>query len=172
MRRVTIIQGDFLVEREPDVTITTLLGSCVAVCLHDPLAKVGGMNHFLLGAPSEDAVVTVADRRRYGIHAMELLINEMMKQGASRSRMRAHLYGGAAIVAGLSAIGQSNGRFALDFIATEGISLAHSDLGGDRARRIEFRPYDGKARSMFVAAVVPTVLPVAALARHGELELF
>lgn len=172
MRRVTIVQGDYRVETAPGVTITTLLGSCVAVCLHDAVARVGGMNHFLLGAPGEDALVSRADRTRYGVHAMELLINEMMKQGAARSRLRAHLYGGATITAGLGAIGQNNARFARDFAAAEGIAIAHCDLGGERARRVEFRPHDGVARSRLVEAAPPVLQPLARPANLGEVELF
>ena len=172
MRRIAIIQGDYRVEKDPGVTITTLLGSCVAVCLHDTIARVGGMNHFLLGTPREGAVVSDADRKRYGIHAMELLINEMMKHGAARSRLSAHLYGGATIVAGLGAIGRSNAKFARVFVATERIEIAHCDLGGERARRVEFRPHDGKARSRFVADAVPILKPLARPTNDGELILF
>jgi chemotaxis protein CheD len=103
---------------------------------------------------------------------MELLINEMMRHGAARSRLRAHLYGGATITAGLGAIGMNNVKFARDFMVTERISVAHWDLGGERGRRVEFRPYDGKARSSFVAAIVPTVKPPVRDTHGGDVELF
>ena len=86
MRRVSIIQGESHVSGEPDVVISTLLGSCVAVCLQDPVARLGGMNHFLLGEPGKDSSIQQRDLQRYGVHAMELLINELMCQGATRSR--------------------------------------------------------------------------------------
>src|SRR3954466_7490075 len=117
MRRVSIVQGENAIVVEPDVVIATLLGSCVAACLFDPVAKVGGMNHFLLGEPSADHRVSAGDMQRYGIHAMELLINGMMARGAERTRLRAHLYGGATIVAGLGSIGSSNAAFARRFMA-------------------------------------------------------
>lgn len=170
MQRITIIQGEFHVATEPDVLIGTLLGSCVAICLHDATARVGGMNHFLLGEPSGNERIAEADQQRYGIHAMELLFNAMMRKGAVRSRLRAHLYGGANIVAGLGQIGSSNAAFARRFIATEGIELGRSELGGTAARRVEFLPHLGKVRSWLVADRVPDVRPVARAG--GDLELF
>jgi chemotaxis protein CheD len=170
VQRITIIQGEYHVAGEPDVLIGTLLGSCIAVCLHDAVAKVGGMNHFLLGEPARQARIPDADQQRYGIHAMELLINEMMRKGAARSRLRAHLYGGANIVAGLGQIGSSNAAFAQRFIATEGIEVGRTDLGGTAARRVEFLPHLGKVRSWAVAEAVPAVRPPSRAG--GELELF
>jgi chemotaxis protein CheD len=176
MKRVPIVQGEHKVVGEPHVMISTVLGSCVAVCLHDGVARVGGMNHFLLAEPTPGGFTSPADMQRYGIHAMELLINEMMRHGASRERLRAHLYGGANVVAGLGDIGAKNAAFARDFIRMEGIGIGHCDLGGRHARKVEFLPYEGKARSMAVAEPPPLVAPVARrkreLAPAGEIELF
>ena len=173
MRRVSIIQGENHVSGEPDVVISTLLGSCVAVCLQDPDGRVGGMNHFLLGEPGKDDNIRPSDLQRYGVHAMELLINALMRKGAVRSRMRAHLYGGANIIAGLGSIGSSNAAFAQRFMETEGIAIGHCDLGGTHARRVEFVPYEGKARSRAVAEP-PKIIraPVMLPAGDGDLELF
>ena len=171
MRRIAIVQGEHAVVTEPGVVITTLLGSCVAVCLHDAVARVGGMNHFLLGEPGVDQQLAPSDLQRYGIHAMELLINAMMQAGSTRRNLRAHIYGGANIIAGLGNIGSSNARFARRFIETEGIAIGHVDVGGTRARRIEFLPFEGKSRTIFVAEPVPTLAAPMALA-GGELELF
>ena len=174
MRRVSIVQGENAIVAEPHVVVSTLLGSCVAACLYDPIAKVGGMNHFLLGKPSADHRVSAGDMQRYGVHAMELLINGMMARGAMRNRLRAHLYGGANIVSGLGSIGSSNAAFAHRFMKTEGIEVAHSDLGGSSARKIEFLPHEGRSRCTKVAERVverpvnPLPLPVAG----GDLELF
>ncbi len=173
MRRISIIQGENHVSGEPDVVISTLLGSCVAVCLQDPDARIGGMNHFLLGEPGKDDNIQQGDRHRYGVHAMELLINAMMRKGAVRSRMRAHLYGGANIIAGLGSIGSSNAAFARRFMETEGISVGHCDLGGTHARRVEFVPYEGKARARAVTETpVVSARPVALPKSAGTLELF
>ena len=136
MRRIPIVQGEHRVVAEPGVIISTLLGSCVAVCLQDPVARVGGMNHFLLGEPGKESVVLRGEEQRYGVHAMELLINGMMQRGAMRTRLRAHLYGGANIIAGLGAIGSSNAAFARQFMETEAIEIGRCELGGTRARKV------------------------------------
>ncbi|WP_448661354.1 chemotaxis protein CheD [Sphingomonas sp. CJ20] len=174
MRRVSIVQGENAITGEAGVMISTLLGSCVAACLYDPVAKVGGMNHFLLGEPSADHTVSQSDMARYGVHAMELLINGMMAKGASRSRLQAHLYGGGNIVSGLGGIGHSNAAFARRFMETEGITIAHCDLGGRTARKVEFLPHEGRSRCKHVSDAVQEKPPVS-LPRPvdgGELELF
>lgn len=137
--------------------ITTILGSCIAVCLFDPVARIGGMNHFLLGEPGPNSRVRACDANSYGIHAMELLINELMKDGASRSRLTAHLYGGANIIRRLNGIGESNALFARRFLDTEGIPIRFADLGGQRARKVEFLPYAGKSRCTAVDDPLPPV---------------
>ncbi len=174
MRRISIVQGEHAVVAEPHVVIATLLGSCVAVCLHDPVAKVGGMNHFLLGEPCANQMLTPIDRQRYGVHAMELLINGLMAKGAARNRLSAHLYGGANMISGLGTIGSSNGAFARRFMETEGIAIAHCDLGGTRARKVEFMPHEGRSRCTAVSQAVPEAVPIPMPkpARGGELELF
>ncbi len=174
MRRVSIVQGENAIVAEPGVVVSTLLGSCVAACLYDPVARVGGMNHFLLGEPSADHRVSAGDMQRYGIHAMELLINGMMARGASRTRLRAHLYGGGNIVSGLGGIGTANAAFARRFMADEGIEVAHSDLGGASARKVEFLPHEGKSRCTRVADRVPErpPVPVTLPPVGGDLELF
>ncbi|WP_380874066.1 putative chemoreceptor glutamine deamidase CheD [Sphingomonas sp. DBB INV C78] len=172
MRRIPIIQGEHRVTAEPGVIISTLLGSCVAVCLQDPVARVGGMNHFLLGEPGLDDAGQRAGQERYGVHAMELLINAMMQRGATRTRLRAHLYGGANIIAGLGSIGSSNAAFARRFMETEGIEIGRCELGGTRARKVEFMPYEGRVRSQLVADAAP-VMPVKPVALpDGDVELF
>lgn len=175
MQRVTIVQGEYHVAWQAGIVISTLLGSCVGVCLHDAVARVGGMNHFLLGEPDSATPMMAGDMQRYGIHAMELLINAMMQRGAQRSRLRAHIYGGANIVAGLGAIGSSNAAFARNFMATEGIAIAHIDVGGVQPRKVEFMPYEGRVRAKRVAAMTPAPAPIVrapVLPTAGEVELF
>lgn len=175
MRRQTIVQGEHLVAADPDVVVTTILGSCVAVCLHDPERRIGGMNHFLLPQPVGGSLLGVADPQRYGIHAMEVLINGLMARGAERSRLKAHCYGGAQVVAGLGDIGAENSAFARQFLATEGIAVTYEDLGGRLARRVEFMPYLGRSRCSTVREPAPIVnsrVPARPPAPAGELELF
>lgn len=173
MRRIPIIQGEHSVIAEPGVVISTLLGSCVAVCLQDPVARVGGMNHFLLAEPEAGRPFNPSDQQRYGVHAMELLINGMMKYGAVRTRLRGHLYGGANIIAGLGVIGSSNAKFARKFMETEGIAVGRCELGGRLARRVDFMPYEGRVRSMVVRDVPPpAIAPKPVAAADGDVELF
>lgn len=175
MRRVSIVQGEHAVISEPHVVVSTVLGSCIAVCLQDSVAHVGGMNHFLLSEPGSAIEVAPHDLQKYGVHAMEVLINAMMARGASRERLRAHIYGGANVVAGLGQIGSQNAAFARRFCRTEGISILHEDVGGSSARRVEFMPYEGRSRCARIAqapAVAPAPKPTLTPAKSGELELF
>ncbi|MEQ9258185.1 MAG: chemotaxis protein CheD [Roseovarius sp.] len=139
---IHVIQGQFHVSGRPQDEITTVLGSCVAVCLHDPLNRIGGMNHFLLPGndPREGRNV------KYGAHSMEQLVNGMLRAGAQRYRLEAHVFGGGNVVKGLSRIGDSNAAFAREFIQQEGFVLRTVDVGGTLGRRLRFLPYTGQTR--------------------------
>jgi len=168
VRRVHLIQGDHCVSADPTVAVTTVLGSCVAACLFDPVARVGGMNHFLLAA---DRRADPGAAHRYGAYAMEVLINDLMKAGAARSRLQAKLFGGAKMIAALNDIGASNAGFARTFLADEGIAVVSDSLGGVKARRVEFWPATGRARQRFVAGSA-AVDSVASGSDFGEVEMF
>lgn len=141
--RIVITQGEHFTSADPETTISTLLGSCVACCLWDPLAEVGGMNHILLAAnpraPAEGPSLS-------GINAMELLINDLLKLGARRTRLQAKAFGGAQMISGLSSIGPANARFALGYLSRENIECTSQSLGGDRARHVIFVPTTGAVR--------------------------
>lgn len=175
MRRHPIVQGEHAVSGQPDVAITTILGSCIAVCLADPVAKLGGMNHFLLGEPGRHGPADVDDLQRYGIHAIEILINALMARGAERSRLRAHLYGGADIIPGLGPIGSRNASFTRTLLHFEGIAITHEDSGGTTARKVEFRPYEGRSLCTRLTGVEPAPAgnhKSPSVRSSGELELF
>src|SRR6185369_8398603 len=125
------------------------LGSCVATCLFDPVARIGGLNHFLLPEPPDSHDPAEVDVH-YGVYLMEILINDMLRKGASKAQLRAHLYGGANLRAGMAPIGTANAEFARAFLDRERIPLLREDLGGNQARRIEFRPATGKVRCRVV----------------------
>lgn len=144
-RRMHVIQGEWKVSNDPTVVLSTVLGSCVAACLRDPVAGVGGMNHFLLPG-SVDALAQGGDVSRYGVHLMELLINGLLKQGARRDRLEAKIFGGAKTIASFSNVGQQNADFAKGFLADEGIQIVSSSTGGDAGRKLEFWPVSGRAR--------------------------
>ncbi|WP_419909615.1 chemotaxis protein CheD [Hoeflea sp.] len=143
-RRLHVIQGKFLVSDQPDVVLTTILGSCVAACLRDPEAGVGGMNHFLL--PGDSGSAGTGEATRYGVHLMELLINALLQKGARKNRLEAKIFGGAQTMSRLSDVGRKNGVFAEKFLGDEGIRIVGSSLGGDLGRKVEFWPVSGRAR--------------------------
>lgn len=167
-----VLQGEFRISRAPDVVLSTILGSCVAVCLWDETVGLGGMNHFLL--PYGPKAAGTAPER-YGVHAMEILINALLSSGARRNRLKAKLFGGARVMAKLSDIGESNARFAREFLMTEEIPCLAESLGGTSARRVLFRPVTGQARQMLVpdTSIEPAVaIPARPLPRQTEIELF
>ncbi len=140
---VVINPGGWMVDFERP--ISTLLGSCVAVCLFDPKLKLGGMNHFLLpsrtGSRNEDTDVILA-----GDYSMEILLNAMLTRGAAKNRIVAKAFGGGAIVKQISMdIGGRNSRFARDWLAREGIPLTASDFGGPWSRKVITVPSTGDA---------------------------
>ena len=171
MRR-PIIQGQCHVSDDPNLVLTTVLGSCVAACLRDPFARIGGMNHFLL--PGNDDRTQSREAVRYGVHLMELLVNGLMSQGAQRERLEAKLFGGAKSVLKNSNIGAMNVSFAETFLRNEGICIIGGSLGGALGRRVEYWPVSGQARQIYLDEVqaVPMPVPVETSANEGDLELF
>ncbi len=146
-RTVYISQGEFKTSSDPSEVLSTVLGSCVAACIWDGEVGVGGMNHFLLASGGEREN---ARSLRYGVHAMEMLINDLLKKGARRSALQAKLFGGATMASNLGDIGASNARFAKSFLQTEDIPCVAESLGGSNARRVLFRPALGSVRQMIV----------------------
>lgn len=135
---VTIHIGDFFASSEP-LVISTFLGSCVAACLFDPDRGIGGMNHILV--PGKASFRDFNAEARFGINAMELLINALMRLGAGRSRIKAKVFGGAQVIPTFSekgAVGQKNAEFVLEFLKRENIDVVSQDLGGCTSRRIFF----------------------------------
>jgi chemotaxis protein CheD len=178
-RRINLIQGEFKVSDDPQVVFTTLLGSCVGACIRDPVRGVGGMNHFLL--PGADAGADQRDSERLGVHLMELLVNGLMRQGASRERLEAKVFGGARMMRGLSDIGRKNSDFAVSFLKYEGIRIIGGDTGGESGRRLQFWPVSGRARQSYISAGVeslnqksraPATPALAPKTSAGDIDLF
>ncbi|HPG88368.1 MAG TPA: chemotaxis protein CheD [Hyphomicrobium sp.] len=174
-RRVHIIQGEFFVSGDRDIVVTTILGSCVAACVRDPIAGIGGINHFLL--PGRDQGATREIDERMGVHLMELLVNGLLKAGASRDRLEAKLFGGARTVKGLSDVGKTNIAFARRFLKDERIMFVGGDTGGDQGRRIQYWPVSGRARQVLLAdkairAQSEYKIATPIVHNAGELELF
>jgi chemotaxis protein CheD len=144
LEKRTIIAGELCVSREP-VIIKTLLGSCVSVCLYDPGARVGGMNHILLpGSADMDQFNTSA---RYGVNAMDKLITRMLANGVDRKRLVAKVFGGAHILEQVDSKfspGAGNVEFAFKYLETESIPVAGFNVAGFNPRRIYFNTGTGK----------------------------
>ncbi|HEX2593839.1 MAG TPA: chemotaxis protein CheD [Rhizomicrobium sp.] len=143
---VQLTQGDMHVTGEANEVLTTILGSCIAACIRDRDLGIGGMNHFLL--PEGDAQGTEA--QRYGVYAMELLINAILSRGARRDRLEAKLFGGANVLAGVTSIGTRNAAFAREFLSDEGIAVIGGNVGGTSPRRILYWPHSGRARQLLM----------------------
>ncbi|MHB1123416.1 MAG: chemoreceptor glutamine deamidase CheD [Ramlibacter sp.] len=142
---VKLLPSEYYVTSQPTVMLT-VLGSCVAACLHDPYAGVAGMNHFMLPdeAPSGP---DHPDAMRYGTHAMDTLVRELVRAGARRERLQAKVFGGAAVLPNMPFlnVGDRNAEFVLRYLQQERIDLYAQDLGGRHARRVGFLGDTGKA---------------------------
>jgi chemotaxis protein methyltransferase CheR len=162
---VVICAGELHASEKPTV-VRTLLGSCVAACLFDPIARVGGMNHFMLpGRGAEDAPEPVRTApARFGVHAMELLINALLRLGADRRRLAAKVFGAGHVLRSTArGVADANAQFALEFLATEGISVVAQRLGGESPTMVYFHTDTGKA---LVRVVTQNA---QAICRHDEL---
>lgn len=166
---IYVQQGDWALSADPAAMIATTLGSCVSVCLWDPRVGVGGLNHIVLPmdiSESPSAAYT-------GVHAMELLINGLLKSGACKTTMEAKVFGGARILSATSTVGERNTAFAKEFLEREGIPIVGGSVGGNLAREIRFWPTSGRAMQRFrqgenIKETIAQPVPPAA----GEIELF
>lgn len=144
VNQVSIGIGDYFASSQ-DLVIDTVLGSCVAVCLYDPGKKIGGMNHILM--PFNPDINKYNASARYGINAMELLINAIMRLGGNRKKMVAKTFGGANLLMTGSRendVGARNVEFVVDFLRAEKIKILGSDFGGHDSRKIFFRIATGE----------------------------
>jgi chemotaxis protein CheD len=142
----TVHQGDCHVSNAPDVTFSTVLGSCVSACVRDRVANIGGMNHFLLAEQSGSARDRYGASARYGAFAMEQLINKVLSQGSGRKgNLEIKIFGGGKINSALDDVGAKNIEFVRQFLQDEGYQALSEDLGGNYARRVLFKPHSGRA---------------------------
>ncbi len=171
---VPVFQGETRVSDRPDEVMTTILGSCVAACIWDSAAGVGGMNHFLLPGDMTER----GSNLRYGVNAMELLINGLLKKNADRRRLRVKLFGGAKMFDGSAEVGAKNARFAEWYMENEGLQVVSSCLGGHHGRKIRFWPATGRAQRCFMSGTTdpditsPSATRVGAGAGSGDIQLF
>lgn len=139
-----IMPGEFYVSNRTDEVIATVLGSCISACVRDPVAKVGGMNHFMLPATEEQNFLGAATR--YGQWAMEYLINEVLKQGGRRERLEVKIFGGGQVLSNMTDIGAKNIAFAREYLSREGFRIQSEDVGTVFPRKVLFFPDSGRVR--------------------------
>ncbi len=172
---VKVLPGEYFVHHE-DILILTTLGSCIAACLWDRNARIGGMNHFMLPEGSGES-------GRYGSYAMEVLINEMLKRGATRSTLEAKVFGGGQVISGMSSInvGERNTRFVLEYLKTERIPVVSKDVLDIYPRKVCLLPASGKAMVKRLAPTHPETLvaqdraaaqKAAPVSTGGSIDLF
>jgi chemotaxis protein CheD len=154
--------GDCYVTRDDEV-ITTVLGSCVAACIRDSVADVGGMNHFMLpesSGSSEDRWLDpkTGPATRYGSYAMESLINSLLKLGARRERLEVKLFGAGRMLRSGLDVGQRNIDFIRQYLHAEGLQSVAEDLGDVYPRRVAYFPATGKARVLRLPPVEATAI--------------
>ncbi|MCF6234813.1 MAG: chemoreceptor glutamine deamidase CheD [Gammaproteobacteria bacterium] len=141
-----ILPGEYYVTVENEV-IVTVLGSCISACIRDPVFGVGGMNHFMLPEGDQEMIAQGATAAtRYGNHAMEQLINDILKHGGSRKNLEVKIFGGGKVLAQMTDVGDKNIRFITEYIATEGLKLVASDVGNIYPRKVYYFPLSGKVR--------------------------
>jgi chemotaxis protein CheD len=144
-----LVPGDFYVTKHDEVLLT-VLGSCVSVCLRDPVIGIGGMNHFMLPRPpaqeKEHWHGLSGTATRYGTASMEQLIGNIIKHGGDRNRLEVKLFGGGRVLAGVTDVGRQNIEFAREFMATERLPVVAEEMGGVWPRQIQYFPRTGRAR--------------------------
>ncbi len=145
-----LAQGEWQADNNGKV-LSTLLGSCVAVCIFDLVAQAGGMTHYLLPTPAPGEQSTVNSTGRYGSLVIPQLIHDLEKLGAQKARLQAKIFGGAQMFAFQSRdkiplVGEQNVQFAQNYLGQEKISIVASDVGQDHARKIFFQTQTGSVK--------------------------
>ena len=142
---VKVFPGEHYVTANPDEMLVTILGSCVTACIRDPLAGVGGMNHFMLPeAAAGGGWETASASMRYGNVAMERLINDILIQGGIRQRLEIKVFGGGNVLKGTTNIGHRNADFVETYLMAENLPIVAQHLRGNLPRRVHYFPVTGR----------------------------
>jgi len=174
--QVQVLPGEIYVTRTDEV-ISTVLGSCVSACVRDRRRRVGGMNHFLL--PEAPSGTDGEASARYGVYALECLLNDVLRGGGRRDDLEVKVFGGGRVLQRGGDIGRANVAFVYRFFVTEGIAIAAEDVGDAVARRLRYWPMTGRVqllRMPMVRAAAVVADEVEATRRlvpaSGSVELF
>ena len=179
---VKILPGEYYVTGR-DMVLVTVLGSCVSACIRDRVTGVGGMNHFMLPDCKKDCSDLLSPSARYGVYAMEVMINQLLKCGAQRGNLEAKVFGGGNVLRGFTVtnIGRCNAEFALDYLQTENIPVVAHDLLDDYPRKVYFFPASGRVlvkvlRNVHNDTIIERERSYGSRLRdadiHGDVELF
>ena len=144
-RYLRVVAGDYRVSDDPSVVLTTILGSCVAACVRDPVAGVGGMNHFMLPTSDDGYWGGSPASLRFGNFAMERLISDILARGGRRARLEIKLFGGANVLRNGSQVGWKNAAYVESFVAAEGLMVEVRHLYGELPRSLRYQPITGRA---------------------------
>ena len=177
---VRIGPGEYAVTDEPETVLMTVLGSCVAACICDPLAGVGGLNHFMLPESPDGKWGQAAFSLRYGNFAMERLVNGILARGGRRERLEVKVFGGGRIGLDSSGIGDRNSHYIERYLAAEGMLPLSRELRGNRARRVAYLPVLGQAfmsvlpsfPASFAAEEASFGKSLTGQPKSGDIELF
>ena len=178
---VKVFPGEFYVTSKRDEVLVTVLGSCVAACIRDPVRRIGGMNHFMLPHSKGGNWGGDLQSTRFGNFAMEKLINELMKAGCSRNSLEIKVFGGGNVTDTANQIGTENSQFILRYLESEGLRYTVQDLGGQLPRRIHYYPETGRViRRLLGTSEVKAVAReetayvsrLSTRSTAGEIELF
>lgn len=156
---------------------STTLGSCIAVCMRDPVTRCGGINHFVLPHNTSQPQGYPDARLRYGSYSIERLINALLANGASRTRLEIKVFGGADLLQFGARIGSQNADFVESYLNHEGFTVSASCLRGNKARRLVFAPATGAAWVKGLKSVRTSVIEcerqaIGNTVKPGNIELF
>ncbi|TDI55439.1 MAG: chemoreceptor glutamine deamidase CheD [Alphaproteobacteria bacterium] len=179
-RIIRVSQGRYRVSSDRAVTLTTTLGSCVAVCVRDPVILCGGMNHFVLPANHDGKREVYSFAMRYGSYSIERLINHIIARGGVRARLEIKVFGGGNMFESQTRIGDRNADFVESYLEAEGLPILAADLRGNQARSIRYNAVTGRILMKKLPRPDTAIfdeekaLPIARIAREatGSVTLF
>jgi len=157
---VTIHPGEYYTSRE-DIIIATVLGSCVSVSFWDQRLRQGGINHFMLPGNLDDEDMIKSRNAKYGMFAIELLYNELLKAGSRKTDISAKVFGGASVLrlgSGPTKVPRDNVEFAVAFLRKENIPIVANDTGGILPRKIFFFAQTGKVLLKRICGTLSTAV--------------
>lgn len=149
---IRVNQGNCYVTDKEDEILTTVLGSCISACIHDPVNNIGGMNHFMLPISATESGKwsgndSLAEPHlRYGNFAMEKLINDLLKRGSEKKKLIVKIFGGGNVMNIGTEVGHRNADFAEEYFKAERMRIVAQDTKGTQPRKLQFFPTTGKVR--------------------------